>query len=174
METWKALIAPLVVALAIVSLGSCDSGRYVARPNEELYGVWQNENMGEQKVAIAADGFKTFNLTADDKPLYEGKLQIAAKWTDSKGNLCYKAYQTVTSRTAALKETRFQVLYQLGKSGTVLEGVNTPVREFDPSAFPARLDPTNSSYSLYYRGAEHPRRVLIGDMWSEPAQEKTR
>ena len=123
-------------------------------------------------MIITADEFRTFSHMGDDRPLYEGALQIAAKWTDSRGSLCYTAYQTVTSETGGPEGHQVPGALPLDRSGTVLEGVHTPVQVFDPSAFPATLDTTSSSYSLYYRGADYsPRRVLFGDMWSEPAQE---
>ncbi len=175
MKAWKALIEVLLVPLALTALVDCGPGRYVAKPNEELYGTWQNEVMGVKKVAIAADGYRIYSLATDAEPVSAGTLEITAKWTDSKGTLWYKVYQTVTAGTGGFKGAKSQVLYQVGKSGTVLEMIDTPVSEFDPSAFPTKLDPKSSSYGLYYRTAERsPRRVLIGDMWTEASQEHTR
>ena len=49
MNDRRSLVAFLVVALAMASLGGCGSVRYAAKPNEELYGTWQNEDMGESR-----------------------------------------------------------------------------------------------------------------------------
>ena len=175
MKTSKALIAVVVVALALASLGGCTAAKYVAKPNEELYGIWQSEKTGAAKMAIAVDGYKIYSLQGDVDPLYAGTIQITSRWTDSNENLWYKAYQTVTAGTGGFKGMKSQVLYRVGKSGEFLHTTDTPVREFDPSAFPSKLDPNCCSYGPYHRWTDYsPRRVLIGDMWSETSEEHTR
>jgi hypothetical protein len=168
MKPWKAFVGALLAVAAFGSLGGCREAKYVAKPNEELYGVWQNESMGAKKVAIASDGYKVYSHPIDVEPLSAGTIQITSKWTDAKGNLWYKAYQTVTAGTEGLKGAKSQVLYQVGRSGEVLEAVDTAVQEFSPTAFPSNLDPKSSSYAMYHRWTDYsPRGVLIGDMWTD-------
>ena len=175
MKAWKTLFAVLGAALALASLIGCGEAKYLAKPNEELYGTWQNEAMGFQKMALASESFKAYRLATDINPLSAGTMVITSKWADANGNVWYKAYQTVTASTGGSKGTKWQVLYQVGKSGEVLEAINTPVTEFDPKAFPVKLDPKSSAYGVYQRRQDYsPRRVLIGDIWTEGTREGTR
>ncbi len=164
MKVREAVIGVRVVALAVASLGACAPARYVAKPNEELYGTWQREMTGAKKIAFAAGSYRTYSLQTDVDPLFAGRLEITSRWTDAEGNLWYKANQTVTAGTGGFKGAKSQVLYRVSKSGGALESTDVPVREFDLNAYPSQLDPKCCSYGPYSRwtGAS-PRRVLIGD-----------
>ncbi len=162
----------MVLVVAAVSLGGCGPGEYRPAANEELYGIWTNGAMPQQKLVLASGEFKDFSLPTDVDPLNEGRQQIAAKWKDSAGNLWYKTYETVSSGLGGFKGTRRESLTRLSKSATVLETMVTPVREFAMDAFPSKLDSTSSSYGVYYRaeGSSSPLRVLQGDRFQTSDQ----
>ena len=143
------LLFALLVLLSLILLGSCAPRKYVPKPNEEIYGTWTNEKIFPQKVVNTADGWKQYNYIADSVPLIEGTGTPDSKWTDSEGNIYYKGFDTVTSGT--YKGNKFQELDKLSKSGTVWESVSTMVREFEASNYPAKIDPKDSSYRIYYR-----------------------
>jgi hypothetical protein len=159
----KARIAFLVVAAAL--LGACGPGAYRPKASEEVYGTWVSDKAAQHKLVIAAGQFRNFSLPDDVDPFTAGTEVIAAKWTDPQGDLWYKTNVTVTSGLGAPTGTMWQTLRRLSKSATVLEGVVVPVRQFDPSAFPAKLEPGSGSYAVYHRspGEASPRRLLLGD-----------
>ncbi|MGD0726410.1 MAG: hypothetical protein ABSB63_12710 [Spirochaetia bacterium] len=149
MKTRTMLFAALVILLALTLLGGCGAGKYVPKPNEEVYGTWINKSISPQKEVDTPDGWKQYGLISDPNPESEGTGQITSKWTDSEGNVWYKTLGTVTAGN--YKGSKFQTLTKLSKSGTVKESVSLTVEEFDSSGYPTKIDPKEMLYSLYYR-----------------------
>ena len=140
-----------VVALSLILLAGCGQGKYLPKPNEELYGTWTNERMPQQKSVITASGFKSYTYIGDPDTFIEGTMQIISKSTDSEGNIWYKAFEIYTSGLHGLKGQKRQTPYKLSKSGTVLECQPAYVGEFDPKSFPSKLDPKDQFYRIYFR-----------------------
>lgn len=140
--------AILIFSMLILTQG-CGPGKYVPRPDEELYGTWANENVSPQKAINAPGGYKQYRYLSDPAPIEEGTEQIAARWTDAVGNIFYKTFGTVTA--GASKGYKWQSLQKIGKSGSVLEAVDAVVREFEPGGYPVAIDPKDTSYRLYFR-----------------------
>ena len=148
------LLGSLVVVLGVILLGGCGQGKYMPKPNEELYGTGTNERMPQQKSVITASGYKIYTYISDSDTYVEGTMQIVSKSTDSEGNIWYKTFEINTSGLHGLKGQKRQTLYKLSKSGTVLEYQPTFVGEFDPKRFLSKLDPKDDLYRLYYRAKE--------------------
>lgn len=166
----NARITFLVLAAAL--LGACSPGTYQPKAAEEIYGTWTSDNLAQQKLVIAAGQFRSFSLPDDLEPFTAGTEVIAARWTDAQGDVWYKTNVTVTSGLGAPRGTRWQALRRLSKSATVLEGMVVPVRQFDPGAFPEKLEPDTESYGMYYRdqSASFPHGVLFGDAYGRREQ----
>jgi hypothetical protein len=138
-------------------LGGCATGKYVAKPNEEIYGTWTNDQpppahsktVNTQKEVISADKNKLYYHISDESPMSEGTEVITSKWIDSDGNIWYKTLLAYTSGTA--NGIKYQVLYKLSKSATVLELEWSMVGDFDPSQYPTKIDPKDSEYRILYR-----------------------
>ena len=137
----------ITFALVLIVLGGCAPGKYVPRPNEEIYGTWINEKGYPQKAMLFAGGFKQYSRAADTLPTYsQGTLEIESRWQDVWGNIWYKQY--VTDMPGGEK---FQTLAKVSKSGTVLERVYNSVAEFSPKSFPTSIDPKSGTYAIWFR-----------------------
>ncbi len=137
---------------ALILLGGCAKAKYVAGPNEEIYGTWTNEKMDFKKVAMAPEGKYMYLQLADTTPFEESTGQIAAKWTDSEGSVWYKFSYTRTKGPHA--GSKFTELDKLSKSGKVWEYVWTaPANdaEMKNPSYPTKIDPQDYLYSVYYR-----------------------
>ena len=140
-----------VVVLSLILLAGCGQGKFMPKPNEELYGTWTNERMPQQRSVITAHVFKTYNYMSDASTWLEGTMQIVGKSTDSKGNIWYKTFEIYTSGLHGCKGQKRQTLYELSKSGTVLECQPALVGDFDPKSFPDKFDPRDDLYRIYFR-----------------------
>lgn len=155
----------LVVAAGL--LGACTAQPYQPKSNEEIYGTWIADKAAQQKLVIAAGELRNFTLADDTQPYNACTQVITARWKDPEGTLWYKTCQTITGGLGGLKGTKWQSLNRLSKAGSVLETMAAPVRDFDPKAYPEKLDPASESYAVFHRSIEAslPRGVLFGDDW---------
>ena len=139
--------------LVMFVLGSCATGKYVPKANEELYGTWINEKMLPQKVINNADGFQQYLHVSDSTPFYSGTGGIISKWTDSEGNIWYKTFGTYTGGAGDYNGKSFTMLEKLSKSATVLEFVwamPTSDQEIKTPTYPSKIDSRDSEYGIYY------------------------
>jgi hypothetical protein len=138
----------LFLAVVAFILAGCAKGKYVPKPNEELYGTWTNEEMSHQKTVNHPDGkFEDYFSVSDTTPFRGGTTEIVKKWTDSEGNVWYNTCDTFT--TGSVKGHKVQNLWKISKSGTVAEFVWSEVGQFDPSKFPTTIDPKGNNYFIF-------------------------
>ena len=147
-EGWKmkarTLVSILIFVLAILIIfGSCATGKkaYVAKENEELYGIWINKKYdvtGElAKRDYNPDGTWAHYLTTTKKePEDEGIYTITEKWTDDMGNVWYK----LTWEDTGWGRSGYGLI-RIGDSGTTLEAA------YSWTEYPTELDRT---HYLYY------------------------
>ena len=144
----------MLFGAALIMLGGCASAKYVAKPNEEIYGTWVNEKMSAQKIVVGPDGGKTYLKLTDTTPYFETAGEIVSKWTDSEGNIWYKCMSARVKGAYANAAAKFTELDKLSKSGTVWESVWTmPMsdEEIKNPKYPTKIDPQDSNYGIYYR-----------------------
>jgi poly-D-alanine transfer protein DltD len=152
--TSRSVLAISFVLLALMLLGGYSFAQnYVPKPNEECYGTWINDksiNQGHiQKKICSADGNKDFLEVDGSSPLFEDEQHIYSKWIDPDKNIWYKTYGTV--RKGAYLGTKWQELDKLSKGATVWEYVFVIVSQFDASYYPAKVDPKDTYYRVFYR-----------------------
>lgn len=154
MKSPMILLAALMVVLAVSAVAGFGQEKYSPKPNEELYGTWINAEQFSysQKSVNGPGGYKEYWRIADSAPSAEGTEEIYGKWTDSEGNVWYKTFATIISGWG--KGFRSQTLHKLSKSGTVRELVYALVSTFDPSDFPTKIDPEDSTYRILYRAEQ--------------------
>ena len=101
----RTLISILILVLAVqMVIGSCATQknateREIFKPinNNELVDVWVNTDysggmMDRQKTVVISYGyFKAFSSVDSKDPVETGTLFVVDKWTDSDGNIWYKA-----------------------------------------------------------------------------------
>jgi hypothetical protein len=141
-----------IVLACELMLGSCSPSKYVAKPNEEIFGTWTNEKMSAQKLIIAADGGKLYLKVTDETPYSESTGAWISKWTDSEGNIWYKSFNSRIK--GPYSGFKFTELDKLSKSGTVLESVfKAPSNdeELKNPQYPTKIDPQDSSYTIYFK-----------------------
>jgi len=148
------LLGTTVMLLAFIQVEGMAQEKYVPKADEEIYGTWTNEKntniSGDQKLVYEADGlWKAYFKIADPLPYEEGTFRIDSKWTDSEGNIWYKTFGAMTSGRAI--GVKYQELIRISEAGAVWEGVYADVLEFDPDSYPAKVDPQDYTYAIYYR-----------------------
>jgi len=150
MRTGKVLLISVGLAL-LVSAVVVTQDKYIAKPDEAIYGTWTNKDMHPPKTVDYAGGWRDCLAIADSTPTAgEGTEQIMSKRTDADGTIWYETFCTATA--GQFKGYKWQRLNKVSKSGTVREFVTVaPVSDFDPKNFPASVDPSNTSYRIYYR-----------------------
>jgi len=153
----RCFLAADVGFVALVLLGACGPGKYMPKPNEELYGAWTNDNYSgkispdtylPQKEVIDSSGYGAYRFISDNAPFWKGPENIDSKWTDSEGNVWYKAYSGHATDQSAIV---FQSLYKLSKSSSIRESVYIVCPKYTPGSYPAKIDPKDPSYSIYSR-----------------------
>ena len=124
-------LAAAVGLVALVLLAGCGPGSYTPKPNEELYGSWTNGsynghavpgNYFPQKEVVDSAQYRTFRFVDDFAAFLTGPQQIVGKWSDSEGNVWYKAYRSGWTDENGKKIVP-HFLCKLSKSATVLESV---------------------------------------------------
>jgi hypothetical protein len=136
MKTVKMLVCVLLTFLAVLLLGSCGQGKYVPKPNEELYGTWINEGIRYHKLVVFAGGVKEYLGVADAEPDMETTEQISAKWKDGDGNIWYKTFELFIS--GHLKGIKMQYLWKIS-NGSQMELTGMAVKDFNEKSFPLDL-----------------------------------
>ena len=140
----------VLLSLALAFFGSCVTGPS-PQGSQEIYGTWINgsSNSDVQKEIITPNGWKVYHNVSDKVPFSEGSAQVVSKWTDSEGTIWYKVFLTITEGAG---KGKYQGLYKLSKSATVLESQLNGVAEFDPSVgFPKKFDPSDEYYWTFAR-----------------------
>ena len=149
----------LLFGAALIILGGCATGKYIAKPNEELYGTWTNDQMTTyREVVCRPDGWNFFYHVGDAAAAVECKWELTGKWKDSDGNIWYKSVSTITGGLEGDTGTVLTTLYRLSKSATVLEFVwsyPTNEEELKNPVYPTVIDPKRYAGSgMYNRAAE--------------------
>jgi hypothetical protein len=148
----------LVLSTAVILLCAIPSGvigqeKYALKANEEIYGTWTNEQYNgndiyhSPKVVVTPDGYKLYRNVSDSVTIEAGTLGVDSKWTDSEGNIWYKAFGTGTTGD------HWQEIDKISRSGTVRETQIRPLGfgQFDPSNYPTEIFPNSSGYRILYR-----------------------
>jgi hypothetical protein len=154
------VLGVLACLLASVLLAGCGPGKYVEKPNEELYGTWTNETYSgvisegaytPQKSVTAPGTYSDYRLLTDHGPGFTGKEEATSKWKDSEGNIWYKINMSGSTGDNTFK---WQSLQKLSKAATVREFVTIEVGAFGPTSYPTKVDPSDPNYRIYYRAKE--------------------
>ncbi len=153
MNTRTMILAVSVTCLALIQVAGWAQEKYEPTATEELYGTWANEAANPQEVVLTPGGFEDYASVSDSVPAESGTLRIDGKWTDADGNVWYRAFLAVSA--GPLKETKTQTLQRISSSGASREAVSVKVVEFDPSLYPARIDPEDKSYLAYNRAGKY-------------------
>lgn len=150
-------IGVLTCLLVSVLLVSCGPGKYVEKPNEELYGTWTNESYSgvitqgtytPQKSVVTPGAYSDYRMLTDHGPGFTGKEEVTSKWKDSEGNIWYKINMSGSTGDNTFK---WQSLQKLSKAGTVREFVVVDVAVFSPDSYPTKVEPGAPNYKIYYR-----------------------
>ena len=112
---------------------------YVPKDNEELYGTWVNEKYHHKKVVFFSDGTYGVTINPKDELGFKDTYQITAKWTDTEGNIWYKAFLESSYRGPGYW------LIKISNSGNTYESVS------DRGDYPTKIDSDNDHYHIFYR-----------------------
>jgi hypothetical protein len=160
MKTRTMVFAASAMLLALALLGGCGPGKYIEKPNEELYGTWTNESYsgviseGEyapQKTVTAPGAYSDYRMLTDNGPGFTGKEEVTSKRTDSEGNIWYTINMSGSTGDNTFK---WQSLQKLSKAATVREFVVVEVVAFGPANYPTKVEPGAPNYKIYYRAKE--------------------
>ncbi len=94
MKTGTLVSIIILVSALLIAISSCTKGKkaYIAKEDEELYGIWINTDYNERdlpvKFIIKPDGTEEGYAKIDSThSYYHGEYIITDKWTDSEGNI---------------------------------------------------------------------------------------
>ena len=155
MKTQMLFISALMILLSMIPLGAIAQDKYVPKADEEIYGTWILTNLNQtelQKIVLSAKGMDRFSLLSDMTPYDNATYEIDAKWTDSEGNIWYKAHGTQTS--GAWKDYTYVELDKVNKAGIIWEGQFAPCGykgKIDPMFYPKEFDPKNPNHGIFLR-----------------------
>jgi hypothetical protein len=151
MKAEKKILRIAILLLAVVFVAGCAPGKYVPKANEELYGTWTNEKgvEVEKKISNSPADFKMYLTVSDTDPSVGGTAEILSKSKDSDGNIWYKTFGTFTSGSGS--GTKYQCLWKISGSGTVMECVLQTVVDFDPKNYPSSIDKSADYYRIFFR-----------------------
>ena len=138
-------VAILTVCFVAVLSGCATTKKaYVPGEDEELYGIWYNEE-NDEVITYRPDGhFEDFFFRKSNFPRWYGTFTITEKWVDREGNVWYR---TIVENQIGV--TRY-VLNKIGDSGAILENI------FFSNNYPDELDPNLISYRTFVRSIELP------------------
>jgi len=160
MSTRRVAMFAVVTSVALlVAVGIYGQEKYAEKANEELYGTWTNQSYGgisydayrPQKVVMIQGTYTDFSMLADATPTAVGNEEVTAKWQDADGNVWYQIRGIGAEGGTAFK---FVSLQKLSKSATVRELVAVVADSSGQLSYPAKIDPTDASYRIYYRSKE--------------------
>ena len=92
-----------------------------------------------QKLIFNPDGTAGSSSSVHLDPYWKIRYLIVANWTDSEGNIMYKAHWVGNWREEAFS------LYKISDSGNTLEFV------FDHDKYPTEIDPKHTYFRKYTR-----------------------
>jgi hypothetical protein len=147
----------LACLIAPALLGSCGPGKYVEKPNEELYGTWTNDSYSgvisegaytPQKTVAAPGTYSDYRMVTDNGPGFTGKEEVTSKWSDADGNIWYKVNMSGSTGDNTFK---WQSLQKLSKGVSVRELVVVEVAAFSPASYPTKVDSSAPNYRIYKR-----------------------
>jgi len=159
-KTVRILSFVLVAFFVLIPSAAIAQDRYVPQPKEEIYGTWTNEKnivswVHPQKIVISQDTMEVYEKLASSLPPDKVIWSIVDRWTDSEGNVWYKANGTGTS---GAKGYKWEELYKLSKNATILERAFVALpfgSDFDPSQYPTQIDPNDYvGYTIWYRAEQ--------------------
>ena len=149
MKTRILCVSISLLFIVFMALNLFCEDAYVPTDNEEIYGIWINQEYGtteasfSQKRIINPDGtweeyssmidigFRTLNYTIIDK------------WTESEGNIWYKLRTEYGGKEYGTKP--FYELHKISNSGLTWEFVRSA------ETYPTQIDPNHPMYFIYYR-----------------------
>ena len=96
MKTRMLIVGASIVLLVLIQIGGWAQTKYVPKENEELYGTWINQGTPRKfsyipKQLLLPNAFGNYSKVSDSNPFEEGTFEIVSKWTDSEGNVWFKA-----------------------------------------------------------------------------------
>ena len=151
MKTRTCVVVLILVLAVMIVAGSCATEKQTVKvPKEPFYGTWVNPDYDDvyhkwSKHIKNHDGtFVMYVNITSTKPTTKGTIIITEKWSDHDGNFWYKTEDYYGPYFEGKKVSSYS-LCRINESGTILEYVWSQV------AYPARLDPTDGSYRIYYR-----------------------
>jgi hypothetical protein len=142
------VISIIILALAVLNIvGSCATEKKMVKDSEEIFGIWVNEKYASRKnyttLVMKPDGVFEEYVDESLKTLSaRGKYTITDKWTDSEGNIWYKATYELKDGTQLV--TGF-LLVKISDSGNIYE------ENYDKREYPTEINSINPTYSIYYR-----------------------
>ena len=114
---------------------------YVPKENEEIYGIWVNEEYDATSAHARwdwnSDGTWASYSQTTNVPAWEGKYSITEKWTDVEGNVWYK-----------VKWEDMHTGYDGFGLCKISDSGNTIEQSFSTDDYPAKIDP-NKPFSAY-------------------------
>ncbi len=139
----RTIVSILILVLAVLNIaGSCATEKkaYIAKENEELYGNWFNSEYNNSshraRHIINADGTIQLYTTDNSTRVFgESKYIITDKWSDSVGNIWYKAIITERVFKSVKTTEPMYVLAKISNSGKTLETVKSGID------YPTELNP---------------------------------
>ena len=143
----KSLLA-LAFILTLVAFSAnavAEEKAYVPKQNEELFGTWVNpeyegvERAVYPKIVIHPDGrYERFSQQWFKEPTTKFSYKITDKWTDSEGDIWYKAQ---------VSNPNFESyqLHRISNSGKTMEFMR------DRTDYATEIDPDKLGYRAYHR-----------------------
>ena len=141
----KSLLALAFILTVVAFSGNAvaEEKAYVPKQNEELFGTWVNLDYppGErhQKIVVHPDGrYERFSQQWLKEPTSKFSYKITDKWTDSEGDIWYKAQ---------VSNPNFESyqLHRISNSGKTMEFVR------DGTNYPTEIDQDKYPYRVYNR-----------------------
>ena len=154
MNTRRLLSILILVSALLIAISSYASGKkaYIAKEDEELYGIWINTDYNERdhpvKFIIKPDGTEEGYAKIDSThSYYHLEYIITDKWTDSEGNIWYKVFYSILWYGSSKDTEPLYLLSKIDKSGNILETVRSGID------YPTELGPDVLlyTYTIYYR-----------------------
>jgi hypothetical protein len=141
------LFTAILVSLIIFVSFAHSEEPYVPKENEELYGIWVNQEYNTTTVHARwdwnSDGTWASYPKTTGEPNWEGPYSITEKWTDAEGNVWYKVKWE--DKWLALKGFG---LIKISDSGNTIEA------NYSYGDYPAKIDPNQGFWEyagIHYR-----------------------
>ena len=147
----RTLVSILILVLGVlIIIGSCATKRKAISEEDFLkafIGTWINTDYGDffkpQKIVYSPDNrWEEYIFLTDDQPEHYGPYTIEEMWTESNGDIWFKA------RAKCIAPTHYGKPLTLGKisnSGKVLDTV------WQYSRYPTEISAIEGTLSTYYR-----------------------